>query len=611
MSRDKHTTSRIDEDRVEKVAYDHRLFLRLLRYGKPYALLILTAVFLIILAAGLDILGPYLTRIAVDRYILIGDSQGLLRIVLLYFIVLLGSFGVRYGQILLTQYIGQKMIYDLRDQIFTHLQKLHQQFFDKNPVGRLMTRVTSDVESLNQMFTQGIVMIFGDVFLIAGIVVMMLSLHTGLALWTLSVIPLLFLASFLFRKKVRRAYNQIRFHLARINAYLQERISGMAIVQAFNREDRDFEEFKGINWQYTEAFIRTIFYYALFYPAVELISALALALIIFRGGWLIQDETVTLGILIAFIQYTKMFFRPISDLSEKYNILQGALASSERIFKLLDTRPAIVSPVGGFRKERLEGRIQFRGVWFAYYDEWVLRDIHLDIPPGRRVALVGHTGAGKTTMIRLIGRLYDVQKGQILIDGVDVREWDLQNLRSHMAVVLQDVFLFSGTVLENIRLGRTDISREAVIQAAKLVNAHDFIQKLPGGYDAEIKERGGNLSMGQKQLLSLARALVLNPDILILDEATANIDSESEALIQKALKVVLQNRTAIVIAHRLSTIQHMDQIVVLHKGCIREVGTHQELLRQRGIYYKLYRLQYQKRRPARKVVKPLAEKGNL
>ncbi len=602
-------TAFMDDDRIAQKSYDYRLFLRLLRYGRPFVPLIAAAVTLIVVAAGLEIVGPYLTRIAVDRYILTGDSQGLLTIILLYILVLLGSFGVRYGQILLTQYIGQKMIYDLRDQIFSHLQRLHQQFFDKNPVGRLMTRVTSDVEALNQMFTQGIVMIFGDVFLITGIVMMMFSLHSGLALWTLSVLPLLFLASFLFRKKVRRAYNQVRFHLARINAFLQERISGMPVVQAFNREDRDFAEFRSINWKYTEAFIRTIFYYALFYPAVELISSAALALIIFRGGWLILDGTVTLGILIAFIQYTRMFFRPISDLSEKYNILQAALAASERIFHLLDTPPAIVTPVEGYRRTRLEGHIQFRNVWFAYYDDWVLRGIHLDILPGQRVALVGHTGAGKTTLVRLIGRLYDIQKGQILIDGVDIRDWDVHNLRSHMAVVLQDVFLFSGTVLENIRLGHNDITREQVIQAAKMVNAHDFITTLPGGYDAEIKERGGNLSLGQKQLLSLARALVMNPEVLILDEATANIDSEAEALIQEALQVVLKHRTAIVIAHRLSTIQSMDKIVVLHKGRVREVGTHQQLLRKRGIYYKLYRLQYQGPLAVRRHPGSLVEKG--
>ena len=585
----------IDEDKITGRIYDWHLFSRLLRFARPFLFLIGIAVSLIILSSFLSILGPYLTKIAVDRYILPGNFEGLLGIAALYLAIMLAGFVVRYGQVLLTQYIGQRVIFNLREEIFSHLQRLHQQFFDRNPVGRLMTRVISDVESLNQVFTQGIAMIFGDLFLITGIVIMMLTLHLQLALWTLGILPLLLVISFLFRKKVRVAYSQIRYHLARINAYMQERIQGMPIVQIFNREKLDWDQFQAINHRYTQAFIKTIFYYALFYPAVEIISATALAIIIFRGGWLIHNHQVSLGVLIAFIQYTRMFFRPISDLSEKYNILQAAFASSERIFKLLDTPPAIVIPSNGYKKARLEGSIQFQDVWFAYNKDYVLKGIQLDIPPGKRYAIVGHTGAGKTTLIRLIGRLYDVQRGKILIDGVDIRDWDLQALHQRMAVVLQDVFLFSGTVLENIRFGRENITRDQVISAAKMVNAHEFIQRLPGGYDAEIKERGSNLSVGQKQLLSLARALVSDPDILILDEATANIDSESEALIQEALKVVLQNRTAIVIAHRLSTIQHMDKIVVLHKGRIREMGTHQELLRQRGIYYRLYRLQYQDR----------------
>ncbi|MCB0271195.1 MAG: ABC transporter ATP-binding protein, partial [Calditrichaeota bacterium] len=376
---------------------------------------------------------------------------------------------------------------------------------------------------------------------------------------------------------------------------LQERISGMEIVQLFNREKEDYRRFEKINWDHTDAFIKTIFYYALFYPAVELISATALALIIFRGGWLIEENFVTLGVLIAFIQYARMFFRPISDLSDKYNILQGALASSERIFKLLDTVPKIESPRNGHRESQLRGTITFENVEFAYDKEPVLHDINLSIPMGKRYALVGHTGSGKTTMIRLIGRFYDVQKGNILMDGVDVREWDVQSLRRRMAIVLQDVFLFSGTILDNIRMGSNDIPEDKVIEAAKRVNAHEFISKLPEGYHSRVKERGSNLSVGQKQLISLARALVIDPDILLLDEATANIDSESEALIQQALEVVMSNRTAIVIAHRLSTIQHMDQIVVMHKGRIRETGTHQELLKARGLYYKLYQLQYQER----------------
>lgn len=595
----------IDEDKISGKIYDRRLLQRLLSYGKPYWYLIVLAVLMIIIAAGLETLGPYLTRLAVDEHIIPGDYAGLVKIIAIYVSVLVANFFIRYLQILLTQYVGQKIIYDLRNQLFSHLQYLHQKFYDKNPVGRLMTRVTSDVEALNQMFTQGLVMIFGDIFLIAGIVIMMVSIHLELALWTFSVIPLLFLASFIFRKKVRAAYGEIRYFLAQINSYLQERISGMAIVQLFNREAEDYRAFRKINWDHAAAFIKTIFYYALFYPAVELISILALAIIIFRGGWLIETSTVTLGTLIAFIQYARMFFRPISDLSEKYNILQGAFASSERIFKLLDTRPAITSPPGSHRQTQLTGDIVFDRVSFAYNGEdKVLRDINLHIPAGKRYALVGHTGSGKTTMLRLLGRFYDIQEGAITVDGTDVRQWSLPHLRRRMAIVLQDVFLFSGTILENIRLGREDIPEAKVIEAARMVNADAFISRLPRGYQSPVKEQGSNLSVGQKQLLSLARALVIDPDILLLDEATANIDSESEALIQQALEVVLKNRTAIVIAHRLSTIQHMDRIVVMHKGIIREEGSHQELLRRRGFYYKLYRLQYQDR------AKPAAKKSS-
>jgi ATP-binding cassette subfamily B protein len=456
-----------------------------------------------------------------------------------------------------------------------------------------MTRVTSDVEALNQMFTQGIVMIFGDLFLITGIVIMMVSINLQLALWTFSVIPLLFFISFLFRKRVRHSYSQIRYYLAKINSYLQERISGMSVVQLFNRQKKDFEDFSKINWQHTAAFIKTIFYYALFYPGVELLSAVAMAIIIFRGGWLVNSSVVTLGVLIAFIQYARMFFRPISDLSEKYNILQGALASSERIFKLLDAKPAILSPDYGHYNNDFKGDIEFQNVSFAYNSEYVLKDLSFKIPSGMRCAFVGHTGAGKTTIIRILGRFYDIQNGSILVDGVDIRQWQLNHLRRKMAIVLQDVFLFSGTILENIRLGRKDISEEQVIDAARMVNADKFIMKLPGKYHAEIKERGSNLSMGQKQLLSLARALITDPDILLLDEATANIDSESEELIQHALEIVLENRTAIVIAHRLSTVQHVDKIIVLHKGVLKEEGNHQELLKLKGLYYKLYRLQFQ------------------
>lgn len=583
---------RIDEDVVLKKIYDRELIARLMAFGKPYWHLILIAVMLIIFGMGLEILGPYLTKIAIDKYIIPGDLNGLYVIGLLYLGVLVGSFLFKYSQLMLTQYLGQKVMLDLRQKLFTHLQSLQQQFFDKNPIGRLMTRVTSDVESLNQVFTQGIIMIFGDILLIVGIIIMMLSIHLYLALWTLSVVPILIIISFIFRKRVRESYSQIRYYLAKINSYLQEHISGMNIVQLYNREKKNFETFKSINWNHTVAYIKTIFYYAIFYPAVELVGAVALAIILYRGAFYIQGNLVTFGILVAFIQYAQMFFRPISDLSEKYNILQSAFAASERIFKLFDTKPTIFSPQTGYRSKEILGSIEFKNVSFAYDDEFVLHDINLRIPIGKRYALVGHTGAGKTSLTRLIGRFYDIENGNILVNGIDVREWDLNNLRSHMALVQQDIFLFSGSVMENIRLGNPAISEEHVKRAAEMVNAHHFIERLAGGYGAQIRERGSNLSQGQKQLLALARAIAYNPDVLILDEATSNIDSESEYLIQEALKVVMKKRTAIVIAHRLSTIQYMDQIVVMHHGRIHEIGDHQTLLKKRGLYYRLYQLQY-------------------
>ncbi len=583
---------RIEEDKVEGKIYDRKLIWRLLQYGKAYWHLILISVLLIIIGMGLEILGPYLTKIAIDDHIIPGNMPGLYFIISIYLLVLVGNFIFKYAQIMLMQFIGQKVMLDLRQEIFSHLQKLHLQFFDKNPIGRLMTRVTSDVESLNQVFTQGLVMVFGDLLLITGIMIMMLTIHLPLALWTLSVVPVLIILSFVFRKKVRQSYSQIRFYLAKINSYLQEHISGMSIVQLYNREKKNFETFKDINWNHTAAYIRTIFYYAIFYPAVELISAISLAIIIFRGGFYIYNELITFGIIIAFIQYAQMFFRPISDLSEKYNILQSALASSERIFKLLDTQPAISSPVDSYGSEKIEHAIEFRDVNFAYDSEFVLKNINLKIPVGKKVALVGHTGSGKTSLTRLLGRFYDIQEGQILIDDINLQQWDLEILRNHMAMVQQDVFLFSGTVLENIRLGNVAISQDEVIKAAEMVNAHLFIEKMPGQYQAKIRERGSNLSQGQKQLLALARAIVYDPSILILDEATSNIDSESEYLIQQALKTVMIGRTSIVIAHRLSTIQYMDEIVVMHHGKIHETGDHQELLKKRGLYYRLYQFQY-------------------
>ena len=583
----------IQSDEIKGKIYDRKLFVRLLKYGLPYKHLIIAGVVLIVLASLLRIVGPYFTKMAIDDYIENSNFAKLKILAALYIGILIVNFGVSYVQAYITQLLGQKVMYDLRSDIFGHLQKLSFRFFDRNPVGRLMTRVTSDVQALNDMFTQGVVSIFGDLFLLSGIVIIMLTINWRLALFTFTVIPILFVITMIFKRKVRAAFRDVRKWLAQINSYVQENITGMSIVQVFNREQKNYQDFKKINWRHTEAYLKMIFYYAVFYPAIELVSAIALAIVLWQGGILKSAGLTTYGALVAFIQYAQMFFMPISDLSEKYNVLQSAMAASERIFNLLDTKPDIVSPQPGKWTEPFQGKVEFKAVWFAYREpDFVLKDISFQISPGEKIAIVGHTGAGKTTIINLLARHYDIQKGQIFIDDLEIRTWNLERLRKNMAVVLQDVFLFSGSILENVRLHDQTISPQRVIEACKQVNAHAFIERLPNGYQTVLNERGTILSMGERQLLSFARALVVNPRLLILDEATANVDTETEILIQQAVQRLMENRTAIIIAHRLSTIQHVDRILVFHKGRLRESGTHRQLLKAQGIYYHLYRLQY-------------------
>jgi ATP-binding cassette subfamily B protein len=583
----------IQEEEITGKAYDSRLMKRLLSYAAPYRKLIFIGVFLTLLAAFLQLAGPYLTKLAIDKYIAQKQLSGLYYILVIYFFVLIFLFLTQYAQIYITQYFGQKLMYDIRSKIFRHIQSLSLSFFDKNPVGRLMTRVTSDVEALNQMFTQGIVSIFGDLFLLLGIIGALLYLDSRLALWIFIVIPILFLVSFIFRIRVREAFRLIRKWVSRINTYVQENITNMSIVQIFNRTGKNYQVFSEINFEHTKAHVKTVFYFALFYPVIEFVGAFAIALIIWRGGIFKLEGLTTFGALVAFIQYAQMFFRPISDLSEKYNILQQAMASSERIFRLLDTSILIKNAENGYIKENIDGKIVFKNVYFAYNEpEYVLKNISLNLTPGESVAIVGHTGAGKTTLINILGRQYDIQKGEIEIDDISLKNWDINSLRRQMAVVLQDVFLFSGTVAENIRLGNKHISDDLIVWAAQQVNAHEFIEKLPDAYDTLVKERGVTLSMGQKQLISFARALVINPRILILDEATSSVDTETELLIQNALTTLMQHRSSLIIAHRLSTIKHVDKIIVMHKGSIREMGTHEELLEQKGLYFQLYLLQY-------------------
>ena len=584
-------------DHVEEVlgkAYDARLMRRLLRYLRPHRDAVVVALVAIIGHSLLQLAQPYLTKLAIDRHILTGNLAGLDQIALLFLVILVASFLLEYLETYTMAMMGQQIMFDLRSEIYGKLQRVDLSFYDRNPVGRLMTRVTTDVDALNDLFTSGVILVFRDVVTLGGIMAVLLWMDWRLALVAFSVLPFIALVTHWFRANARDSYRKVRGTIARINAFLQENITGMSTVQLFCREQHHYENFEDVNRKHRDANIESIFYYATFYPTVEFLGASATALIIwYGGGWSLQG-TLTLGSLVAFLQYSQRFFRPISDLSEKFNILQAAMASSERIFGLLDTPVGITSPVPArARRPEGPGRIEFEHVWFAYRDgEYVLRDVSFTVDPGERVGVVGATGAGKTTLINLLLRFYEVNRGRIAIDGVDIREIPLPDLRGRFGLVLQDVFLFSGTIRDNVALGNTEITDAQVLEAAMNVHADRFIERLPGGLDGEVAERGGTLSVGQKQLLSFARALAFAPDVLILDEATSSVDTETEMLVRDALHTLMAERSTVAIAHRLSTVQDMDRILVFHKGKLRERGTHQELLVQRGIYHKLYQLQY-------------------
>jgi ATP-binding cassette, subfamily B, multidrug efflux pump len=617
------------EEEVLGKAYDSRLMRRILRYLQSYRSQVTVALVSIVLKAGADALGPFLTLVATDRYLVPVHQQpawltnwlspqpltGIAEIAGIYVGLTLISFLLEYLQTYFMQWVGQMVMYDLRSEIFRHLQRMHIGFYDKNPVGRLVTRVTTDVDALNEMFTSGVVSIFEDIFVLAGIMAIMLSVNWKLALITFSVLPFIAFATKLFRDRVRDSYRRIRVAIARINAHLQEHVSGMVVLQLFNREKKAFKTFSDVNAQHMDAYKDAIMAHAVYYPVVEILSSIAIASVIWFGARDLARNLTTLGVLIAFMQYAQRFFRPIQDFSEKYNILQSAMAASERVFKLLDT-PAEINEAAVTKIPQGPGKIEFDRVWFAYRNvpvasdqagqpraavptqalpgepDWVLRDVSFTIEPGETVAIVGHTGAGKTTIISLLLRFYDVQRGAIRIDGVDVKDMPLADLRRRFGVVLQDPFLFTGTVEGNIRLGTDWISDEQVRKAAEDVNLADFIHQLPNTYKEEVRERGTTLSTGQKQLISFARALAHSPKILILDEATSSVDTETEFKVRDALNKMVEGRTSIIIAHRLSTVQRADKIIVMHKAQLREMGTHQQLLAERGIYYKLYQLQY-------------------
>lgn len=586
-----------EEEAIGK-AYDLVIARRLLGYLKPYLRILVPALVLTLVLNALRITQPKFTQYAIDWYILPRDLTGLKWLALGFLVVLLLTFIFSYAQAVLLETVGQRVMYDLRSELYNKLQHQEVAYFDRHPVGRIMTRLTSDVDALNELFTSGVIDVLGDVVMIFAIIGIMLWMDWRLTLVTLVTVPLLFAATTWFRQHARRGYDLVRTRIARINAFLQEHLSGAQTVQIFNREAKSLRQFHDINDDHRRAHIETIFYYAVFFPLVDLIGAVGVALIIWYGGSRVMQNTpfsevLSLGALVAFIQYSQQLFQPIRDISDKYNVLQAAMVASHRIFKTLDLPVAITTPALPLKTGRAAGRIEFQDVWFAYKDEdWVLKDVSFTIEPGQSVALVGHTGSGKTTVTNLLMRFYDVQRGRVLLDGVDVRDWELRSLRENFAVVLQDIFLFSGTVESNIRLGREEITSERIAWAAREVHADRFIERLPGGYEAGVRERGAGLSVGQKQLISFARALAFDPALLILDEATSSIDTETEQLIQQAIERVMRDRTSLVIAHRLSTIQRADRIIVLHHGEIREHGSHQQLLAARGLYWRLYKLQY-------------------
>jgi ATP-binding cassette subfamily B protein len=643
-------SSQPKDDSAAKV-YDAQLARRLAHYLKPYWLQASISAIAVSLKALCDVAGPYLVMLGIDRYLapsghaatnwlgrsLPADpSAGITHLAALYLAVLLLAYFFEFLQTYLMQWTGQKIMFDLRRDLFRHMQRMHIGFFDAHPVGRLVTRLTSDVDAINEMFTAGALAIVDDVLNLSIMAVLMLTINWWLALLAFAVLPLILIVTRIFRDHVRESYRRVRTAIARINSFVQEHVSGMSIVQLFNREQRAFDDFEVVNRQHMIAFKDTIFAYALYYPAVDLLSTVAIALVLWRGGFGIIAGVVTIGTLNIFIQYSMRFWRPIQDLSDKFNILQSAMAACERIFKLLDTAPLILSPA-----QPIEGdgsnRIEFRHVWFTYQQlsetqqaavekatslnasgaelsaldniEWILKDVSFTVEPGQTVAIVGHTGAGKTTLTSLMMRFYDVTAGQILLDGVDLRCHDLNMLRRHFAVVLQDPFLFTGTLAENIRLGNQEITDAALRQAARDVNVLDFIETLPNGFDEPVKERGSSLSTGQKQLINFARALAYNPRILILDEATSSVDTETELLIRGALERMLEGRTNVLIAHRLSTVQRADSILVMHKGQLREMGSHQQLLGMRGLYWKLYQLQYKDQEVTLAHARPAFEPG--
>jgi len=591
-------TGHLEEEAMGK-AYDARLMKRLLYYLKPYWHLALLSVGLLVVASGLAVVGPWLTQLALDEAIPNRDEQLLGWLAAGFLAALVLSFALQYVQTLLTTWLGQSVMFDLRKEIFDKLQRVDLEDFDRTPVGRMMTRITSDVETLNELFSSGLVTVFGDVFTLLFIVAAMLSMDWQLALVTFAVLPFVAWTAFLFRSRIRQAYRDIRVRVARINAFIHERITGIRVVQLFNREAADQRRHAALEGDYLEAHLRSITYYALFFPVIELFTSVALALIVWSGGTRIVAGTLTVGVAVAFLQYARRFFRPIQDLSEKYNLLQGAMASSERIFRLLDQDVSITDPASPRHlPSATRGEIEFRNVWFAYgrteEDEWdwVLRDVSFRAAPGEKIAIVGHTGAGKTTLINLLMRFYDVQKGSILLDGVPVNELSIQELRDRIGLVLQDVFLFSRDVAYNVRLGNEDSSDGAIRQAAERIGATPFVDRLEKGWDQPLGERGASLSVGERQLVSFARALAFDPPILILDEATSSVDSEIEAQIERATDEVMKDRTSLVIAHRLSTVVHADRILVMHHGRLEEEGTHAELLKEGGLYARLHELQF-------------------